>query len=100
MLALLREALAQQKQLSDKMSRTQFEMAERITKGFCKFFTCWQVAPNLTKIEALRRVRHHLHPAPLSRALKEELVLTSTWSVVPWQPKFRALFHCMRHVPQ
>merc|ERR1712187_433911 len=57
---------------------------------------------------------------------REELVLTSWWSVVPWQPKFRALcivehflrkggswrsvalsvhhahalFHCMMQVPQ
>merc|ERR1712113_267535 len=62
----------------------------------------------------------------LGRALKEELILTSTWSVVPWQPKFRALcvvehflkkggswrsvalsahhahalFHCMMQVPE
>merc|ERR1712113_224585 len=30
-------------------------------------------------------------PVVIGQVLKEELLLTSIWSVVPWQPKFRAL---------
>merc|ERR1712190_554069 len=100
-------------------------MGTRI-KSFCQFWTRWQVAPNEDELEALCRACHRLHPAALGRALQEELVLTSTWSVVPWQPKFRALcivehflkkggswrsvalsthhahavFHCMMQVPE